>query len=426
MPYDLLVANDTPSPLTAFAYAGTGRPSSSRQTWNTIVVPPYSAIALAVEFPLPGRGRSAQVGARLISEDAQLTFAAPPPQRPARGPSLRAATSAALVASLALLLWLLAGMQPRVVALAAPAAVAGGTPFAVAYALVDSREGGYDVLTPAGQLVGTGHLPSGSGAFTLTLPAGTVSNGYDIRVTAHGPFGTSERTTHVVALAASAAPPPSRRPPPPIARDRSARIGAIGVAHDVVHGGQPIVVDYRTTAQTGSVRLIDQQGTVRAQALLNRGGRSLIVAPYGPVDQDVQVVVSTERGSAHDERAVSVRVLRMLPPTMLDGDPEQGTAARGDADGDGTSPIAVNALADDGTPIIVAILRHEPALHIALVDATGAELYAASVPPGAAFVSLPAPRGKGAARLSVIASFAKGFTQETVIRAVTVGPKPTH
>ncbi|MBD5657039.1 MAG: hypothetical protein IAI50_17960, partial [Candidatus Eremiobacteraeota bacterium] len=79
-----------------------------------------------------------------------------------------------------------------------------------------------------------------------------------------------------------------------------------------------------------------------------------------------------------------------------------------------------DATVDAGSPIVVQILRHEPALHLSLVDATGAELAAIDVPPDATSVTLATKSATSSAQVSVIASYAKGFAQESVIRAVTV------
>jgi hypothetical protein len=74
--------------------------------------------------------------------------------------------------------------------------------------------------------------------------------------------------------------------------------------------GTPIIVAYRTAAHTGSVRLIDEYGTVRAEALLSRSGTSILAAPLVDADQDLRIVVTTERGADKDEAQIPVRVLR--------------------------------------------------------------------------------------------------------------------
>lgn len=416
--YELLVANDTPLPVATFAYApdgARGYAGSARLTWNAIVVPPYSAIAIAIDVALPRRGRATRVVAELHAREAQLTLDAAAPRDPARTLLTRAGSAVAAFALLCLGAACIADQRPRVT-LAAPAAVRGGVAFDVAYALGGGTTGDYVVETPDGMQIGRGRLARDAGSFSVSLPAATVSNGYDVRVTARGPFGSDERTTHVVALAA---PPAAPAPVKQARRGLAARISSLQLAADDVRGGEPIVVDYRTAARAGAVRLIDEEGTVRAEALLNRSGRSILVAPYTDADQDFRVVVTTERGTSRDEAQVPVRIARTVPG------PTTGTTAIPDAStpavADGTAPIAVPATARAGTSLTVTIMRHEPALRVALVDGNGTELSSRDVPPSAATVALATPaNGTRNIRASVVATFAKGFGQETVIRPVTL------
>ena len=155
-----------------------------------------------------------------------------------------------------------AASQPKVLALAAPDGVRGGAPFSVAYAVGHASEVEYRVDTPEGLQVRAGKLDPRAGGFTVALPATPLSNGYDLSVTARGPLGSETRTTHLLAL-------PSL--PPVTARAQrirhGARIAAVALERDIVRGGAPIVIDYRASAQSGTVRLIDELGTVRVSNL---------------------------------------------------------------------------------------------------------------------------------------------------------------
>ncbi|MBD5654620.1 MAG: hypothetical protein IAI50_05500, partial [Candidatus Eremiobacteraeota bacterium] len=321
--YELLVSNDTPVPVASFAYALDGSQPGGRLTWNAIVVPPHSAVALEIEIVLPRAGRSSRVVAELHFEESKLVLDAPPPS-PKGGPFLRRTLT--IVAGLAF--FCIGGLsiarEPHVLALGAPDAARGGTPFQVAYALGNSSRAEYVVESPDGLQVRRGNLPSSSGAFTLNLPTADVSNGYDVRVTAQGLFGTDSLTTHVLSL--PFVPPPAITTPAPVkvaTVPSAARIAAVSLARDEVHGGEPIVVDYRTSAEAGSVRLIDQLGTIRAEALLSRHGRSIVIAPFVNADQDFRVVVTAERGGARDDAAVSVRVLQTtMPPPGAPAGPD--------------------------------------------------------------------------------------------------------
>jgi len=427
--YELLVSNDTPLPLATFAYAVAGTPSNARMTWNAIVVPPYSAIAVALEIALPARGRALRVVAELHSKEAQLTLDAPPPGLSVRGLARRVAVAGSTLALACAAAASAALNRPEVYALAAPEAVRGGTPFNVAYAVGNESAASYVVETPDGLQVGRGRLARAAGAFTIALPPSAVSAGYDIRVTATGPLGSDERSTHLLALPALphafvASSGPHRA---------GARIAAFRLAGDAVRGGEAIIADYRTTARAGSVRLIDELGTVRAEALLNRTGRSILVAPYADVDQDMRVVVTTERGTARDEAALPVRVLSAEPAAVAAAGAVAAPATAAQDPGEsedspplapaGASPIAVAPRTLAGGAIAVRILRHEPDLRVALFDAAGAELQSLAVPPDASTITLAAPAGTTTERASVIATFSKGFAQETFVRPVTLVPE---
>ena len=411
--YELRVANDTASPLATFAYALAPPSECQRISWSAIVVPPHSAIAVEIDIPLPRRGRLPRIIAELYTEQAQLTLDAPPPRNRRRLPR-RSALAAAAVLLLALGVGSVAQTQARVLALAAPASVRGGTPFSVAYALAQTSQGSYVVETPDGMQVRRGTLDARSGAFTVALPQTPVSSGYDVRVSVHSRFGTDERTTHVVAVPE----PPSR---PKLAarsapRAPAVRLGALTLQRDVVHGGESIVVDYRATSNAGTVRLIDAFGTVRAEALLNRRGRSIIVAPQVDADQDFRIVANVEHGAAHDEVATAVTIL-YGPPALTSAAAVQQKAVAAPRS---AAPIAVDPLQIAGKPIVVRIDHSETAMRVALLGPGSAEIVGVDVAPSDASVVLTPPDGLAPSRYSVVATYSAGLGQETLIRPITL------
>jgi len=346
--YEVLVANGTAAPLAAFAYAvETGR-SRGQMTWNAIVVPAHSAIAVEIDVALPRRGQAPRVVAEVHSEDAQLTLdAAQPLARPSGAAVRRFAASAALAVLGAGTFAGVATLRPRVAALAAP---------------------------------------------------------------------------HASALVT----PPARAPrQPPAAR---VAIAHLGLQAETVAAGTPIVVGYRTAARAGSVRLIDEFGTVRAEALLSGSGKSLLVAPLVEADQDLRVVVTAERGDARGEAEVPVRVLAASPvpsvPAVPPGTPDRPDAGRPAVRRAVTiphgPPIAVSRTQAANAPIVVRVLRHEPRMHVAVLGNSGEELEGADVGPGDTLVTLSSPRELGTSRPAVIATYAHGSEQETVVRQLTV------
>jgi hypothetical protein len=456
--YEVLVANDTAAPVAAFAYAVEPGRGPGRITWNAMMVPAFSAVSVEIEIALPRRGRMPRVVAEVHAEDAQLTLDSTPPLARFAPAALRraaTATAACLVTTAALAGF--AGSRPHVAALAAPPSVLPGSEVAVAYAFSGASSGEFVVDAPDGMQLRRGTLRGGSGAFTVALPAGPAAGGYDLHVIARSGFGSDERSMHLAALAP---PAPSHAP------DSPAKIGGLALAADVAVAGTPVVVTYRTAARSGTVRLIDEYGTVRAEALLNRTGTSLLVAPAVDADQDLRVVVTAESGGAHDEAQVPVRVLRAAapgeaPPAALAADPGQlrvpaltgmpgapppadpaaapasqqaaeappAPAPADDASAGGVrqavavangSPIEVARSQAADRPILVRVLRYEPKMHVAVLGNSGEELEGADVSPGDRIVSLSSPRALGTRHPAIVATFENGSEQETVVRAVKV------
>jgi len=415
--YELLVANDTPAPLATFAYAPVGA-TRGRITWNAIVVPPFSAIAVEIDVAFGRHRPRPRLVAELYSDEAQLTLDAPWPSAKA---GLPRRSLAAIATALAVLLGAAAFAQarPHVLALAAPATVRGAAPFSVAYALAPGSHGRYVVETPDGLQVGRGEIDAQSGAFTVALPAAATSHGYDVRVWASGRFGSDERTTHVVAL-------PERRASRVVARTPlpMARVAGLTLERDPVHSGEPIVATYSPTEATGVVRLIDALGTVRAEALLNRRGRSIIVAPTVDIDQDFRVVATAQAGTAHAEAAVPVTILHAVvvatSQAAVPGAPGARTAdaARVTAP-HGSAPIAVDAVQHLASPIVVRVDAYRPSLHVALMGSSADEISGRDVAPGDATVLLQPPANLTTANYAIVATYATGLGQETLIRPVT-------
>jgi hypothetical protein len=357
--YEVLVANDTAAPLAAFAYAvETGRERAlGHMTWNAMVVPAHSAVAVEIDVAIPRRGKAPRVVAEVHSEDAQLTLDSAQPLARYSGAAVRRVAASAAIAVLAAGTFAgLATLRPRVAAVAAPQQVVAGS------------------------------------------------------------------GTHLTALVAQ-----PQTPAPRVRQPASAAIAELGLQSETVAAGTPIVVDYRTAAHAGTVRLIDEYGTVRAEALLSRSGKSLLVAPLVEADQDLRVVVTAERGAARGEAEVPVRVLAATPqaivPAVAPIPPDLGAgraAVRRAVTIPHGPPIAVARVQAANAPIVVRVLRHEPKMHVAVLGNSGEELEGADVGPADALVTLSSPRELGTSRPAVIATYAHGSEQETVVRQLTV------
>jgi hypothetical protein len=208
-----------------------------------------------------------------------------------------------------------------------------------------------------------------------------------------------------------------------------ARILHMALENDEVRGGDPIVLDYKTSAASGTVRLIDQDGTVRAEALLNRHGNSILIAPYVEADQDFRVVLDVARGRTRAESSAALRILRTplpasdfasaaggeatsaanVPPPL---DPAQAPMIAAAPPGTKTTgPIAVptgDFIA--GSTIPVSIVHPEKGLRISLVSPLGEEVQGVDVASGQSAVT----------KYMIVVTYTRGYEQETVIRPVTV------
>ncbi|MBD5605859.1 MAG: hypothetical protein IAI48_12345, partial [Candidatus Eremiobacteraeota bacterium] len=443
--YEVLVANETGRPLAAFADAVNAGRGKSRMTWNAMVVPPFSAIAVEIEIALPRRGRPPRIVAEVHAEDAQLTLdSAPQLSRFSAGTVRRAAALAATFVLAAGGVVGLLGARPKVAAMAAPPRVVAGSEVSVAYALSNASGGEYTVERPDGLQVRRGFIPAGSGAFTIAMPAGAQAGGYDLHVTARGRFGSDERSMHLAAYV----PPPAASGQPD-----GVKIASVGLASETVVAGTPIIVNYRTAARAGTVRLIDEYGTVRAEALLSRSGTSMLAAPLVDADQDLRVVVTAERGATRDEAQTPVRVLRSMPPGaggLANGNvaaPQVPALAPVTGDDAQTMPLPADVALSAGAPqtapvpiangvrkatavpngppidvkraqsatqpILVHVLRYEPKMRVSVLGNSGEELEGANVAPGDSVVSLSSPKDLGTKHPSIVATYEHGSEQET-------------
>jgi len=418
--YELLIANDTLGPVASFAYAVEPPRAGGTISWNTITVPPRTTIAIPVEIPFPHRGRPQRVIAELHTDGANLTLDADPPTSPINGTVRKAglAIAGALLIGIAAAGY--AFERPQVAALGAPARVSAGQRFQIAYALgpnVDRAE--YAVETPDGRRIRHGALDPRGGAFTIALPGAPAARGYDIRVTAGNKLGESQRSAHVLAMASQDATPTFTGKT------------TVALAQDTVDGGTPIVVRYTPDITTGSVKLLDQDGTERASALLNKHGSSILIAPRVDVAQDFRVVVDARHGLAISETLLPVRIARgseaatqprpAVAPVASNAVADPPKSAAPPASG---SPIAVERTHyNSGEAIVVSIARYAPKLQVALMSDTGEELQRVDVKPEEKQLALAAPAVSGTARFLVVASFERGVGQESIITSIFVRSK---
>ncbi len=408
---ELLVANDTSEPVAAVAYPGGCLDPGEIAPSSAMRVPPFSSIAVTMDFPRRG---SQRIFAALDTYDAHLELEAEP-LPPGRRYSWLGTLALATVTTLAFGATTLVREHPQVGEIARPATITAGRPFEVTYSLERAKTGRYELARAGdGSIVASGPLAAAGGVLPLRVPAAAAESGYDLRIVAENSFGSDARAAHLVALATPVA---TRRVRP--ARKRAVapaplEIANLSLAHAAVAGGQPVDVTYATKATVGSVRLIDQVGTVRAEALLSPDGHSILIAPYVHDAQDLRVVVNAQHGTQRAEAATGLRVLD-APPLGA----KTGAHAWSDA-----GPISVATAASPNSSVPVLILRHEHDLRVALVADDGKEIDAVDVAPEDSRVSLWMPPKTAGRTFTVVVSFVHGTSAETRIVPLTVGSAP--
>jgi len=83
------------------------------------------------------------------------------------------------------------------------------------------------------------------------------------------------------------------------------------------------------------------------------------------------------------------------------------------------APIAVDPIQNPSQPIVVRVDTYRPGLHVALMGSSTDEIVGSDVAPGDETVVLHPPAQLGAARYSIVATYATGLGQETLIRPIT-------
>jgi hypothetical protein len=414
--YELMVANQTHGPLAAFCYAVGAPQRGARLRWSSITVPPLSSVAVPVEIELPKRGPLRKIVAELHADGAQLIVDAAPPaiRRPIDPAAIAVAACGVGLVAVAAGAFGLA--RPRVAALAAPSHVKSGASFQVAYAFAPGTGGGDYALTgPDGRDVAHGTLTSQSGVITVRVPHAKTENRYDLHVRGRNALGVADDVAAVTASADAAPPKPRQAAQPTV------HLPTVWLTQDTVPGGAPIDVRYVTDAETGTVKLIDQDGTERGSALISQRGSSVLIAPQVDSEEDFRIVVVARRGGAHVEAQVPVRVVR--------ADGASGGTVPGVADASQTKPVT--AVAGDpialtsstygaGEGIVADVVHHLPNLRVVLLDESGQEVQRVDVAPEDDRVVLEAPRTGSDARYTVVATYGPGTSEESVIHSIVV------
>ena len=417
--YELLVANETISPVATFAYA-IGATPGGMLSWSTITVPSFASIAVTIDVPLPPRGKEQRVVVELHAQDAHLTLDANAPQP--RRTIGRAGYAALAAVGILVLGSVVYGInKPRVLALAAPSPVIAGRPFAVAYALGGDAVGSYTVETTDGDQVRGGTLDRKRSAIMLSLPPANEAHGYDLRVTASGRLGDETRVAHITAVPTPPTAPPQilapvAAPPPP---QQVGALPSILLASDSVSSGGQISVTYPLANASGNVTLFDQDNAVRGTAMLDKNGHATLVAPVVTADEPFRVVVQVQSGTSTIESAAALTIKAPTPPTPP---PDQvGADAQTETEAGVPFGLPVGNVKSGGL-IRIPIVSHEDSLNIALSTVDGAQLSEEDVPLSESEILLRAPTVSTPTTYLIVGTYRHGVGQETIVRRITVVP----
>jgi hypothetical protein len=410
--YELLVANETISPIATFAYI-VGSAPGAMISWNTITVPAFSAIALTLDIPLPALGKEQRVVVELHADDAHLTLDAKPPQSKKRGKSV-SLTNVTLMATVVAATALYSVLSPRVTVLEAPSSVIAGKPFMVAYAIAGSANGNYIIETPDGFQVRRGTLDLSHNTITLDLPEFPISRGYDMRVSAEGKLGTQTRVAHITAIPPAFTPPPQLAPVLPLAQNQAGTLPVIALASDTVSSGGQIALTYPITAGSGSATLYDQNNVPHGTTLLDKNGHASLLAPVVSADQPLRVVVRVQSGNSTLESSATLTIKAQPAST-----PPAEISALSQEEPGVPFALPVQAVKSGGI-IRIGILRHEDALKVGISTTDGAVLSQVDVPLSQGEVLLRAPTVSTNGSYLIVGTYRQGVGQETVIRRITV------
>jgi len=410
--YELLLANDSVSPVAAYAYVD-GRPSGGMVSWNALTIAPFAAIAVTLEIALGDKARPARrVVVEVHADMAQLTLDATPHEvAPDTTFRHRGWAVAAVLAVLAIV-GSFALVRPHIVALGAPQRAAAGSRIDVAYATTGAGSWNYRLQTPDGMQLRAGALDGRAGAFDVDLPASGTPQSYDLLVMGGGRLGSDMRTAHIVAY------PAARR----AQATPTVTIGALNVAREIVQSGAPIIATYRTDATSGSVQLVDGGGAVVSEAPLSSRGTATLVAPNVQRDEEFDVVLNARRGPATAQSSLGV-VVRSSAPLYADPGQTNGTrplqVAHDPPQGD--APFALpSAPIVGGGPIDIAIVNPREHMRITLATENGTELASANVEPGRPSIQLDAPAVSQDTKYLIEAAYPSAIGEETVIRPIVV------
>ena len=176
------------------------------------------------------------------------------------------------------------------------------------------------------------------------------------------------------------------------------------------------------------MRLTGSDGAIWAQKPFSRSGSTAFVVPPLAGTHEMRVVVHVTKGGSAAESSAGFIVavappaaaVAAVPAAQIAGDDGSAQVSSAEAGANGTFQVTTPVVLSGGS-IHVQILSPRNDMRISLNDATH-EVTGRIVGSDATTVTLVAPTVKVPTRFTVMANFADGFGQESIVEPITVRP----
>ncbi|TAM91510.1 hypothetical protein EPN42_03480, partial [bacterium] len=176
--------------------------------------------------------------------------------------------------------------------------------------------------------------------------------------------------------------------------------------------GQRIIADYRAIGGEGVLRVTDRTGRLLDESAFSRNGHTVFDVPRTQERSDLSLSFTVTRGTSRANSAISL----FPPPAAALVDRAESAVPPG-------APFALgSSVVRGGGPLHVSVLRNEPDLHLALVSDDNREVDGEDVGSGVKRVALEVPAVAVPTRFTIVATYARGTQQETVVAPLSVLP----
>ncbi len=387
-------ANNTDAPMMcSFStnHRGEQTPFGPKDVW----IDPYTTATIPLR--LPPNARTLDVRLRGISADYHAHAEVARPRVFALLPILIVLAAIAAVVSI----W----MRPSVQSLSVPESAFAGDTVRATYAFSDAEGGSY-VVRNGGAIVEQGRLFHRSGSFsfqTATQPAT-----YDVSVYANGAMGNADdrRVLRTQALPQATIP---------------AAIGTLAVTPAVATSGKPFVARYRTNADNGVVKLLDDSGVLWDAQPYHAAGTTAFLAPHVDRERHFVLRLDVRRGTQLASASTGVVV---MPATPSPSPSPSSSASPAPSPPPEATVITVPQHLVSGASFLVKEQSLQSGIltgAVTLQSASGSDI--ASVPAnGPNPIAFRAPRVTQATRYFIVATVTRDKSSQLVVTPIDVYP----